>query len=135
MTVAAEQTISVGEPVVIEGSGRASTDAVVFEDDGESGYFYAVDVSNDEVAIVDAMHIYTVIDVTDRELASVIKILWDEDGPRAALLINDYLHAVFDFEGRRGYCRNEFPAAGNRWERPEWNDRILEAFDDGLGSA
>jgi hypothetical protein len=137
VSVAAEQTITVGDPVVIEAASHADSIAVVFEDDGETGYFYSVDVSNDELRILDAMHIYTVVDVSDRGAPSTIKVLWDEGGTRAALLVNDYAHAVFDFGERRGYCRNDYPEppTGSDWVRPEWNDLILESFDPGVGHA
>ena len=137
MSVAAQQTITVGDPVVIEAASDSGSVAVVFEDDGETGYFYSVDVSNDELRILDAMHIYTVVDVSDRELPSTIKVLWDDGGTRAALLVNDYPHAVFDFGERRGYCRTDYPEppAGSDWVRPEWNDLVLESFDLAAGHA
>jgi hypothetical protein len=127
----------VGEPVVIEAASRTESVAVVFEDDGETGYFYSVDVSNDELRILDAMHIYTVVEVSDRELPSKIKVLWDDGGTRAALLVNDHPHAVFDFEARRGYCRNDYPEppVGSAWLRPEWSEQMLESFDLAAGPA
>jgi hypothetical protein len=129
MVVAAEQTITVGEPVVIEAAGPVDTFAVVFEDDGETGYFYSVDVSGDDLRILDALHIYTVVDVSDREIPSTIKLVWDTAGARAVLLVNDRAHAVFDFEARRGYCRDDYPEPpiGSDWERPEWSDLVLES--------
>ena len=137
MTVAAEQTIAVGEPVVLEAASPIDTVAVVFEDDGETGYFYSVDVSGDDLRILDALHIYTVVDVSDRDIPSTIKLMWDTSGTKAVLLVNDRAHAVFDFEERRGYCRDDYPEPpdGSDWVRPEWSDLVLESFGLDAGHA
>jgi hypothetical protein len=137
MTVAVEQTIAVGEAVVIEASSPVGSLAVVFEDDGDTGFFYAVDVSGDELRILDAMHIYTVVDVSDREIPPMLKLIWNTGGTRAALLVNDRLHAVFDFVARRGYCRDDYPEppAESDWIRREWSELDLESADLGPGHA
>lgn len=87
--------------------------AAFFEDEGEAGYFYAVDFvkyrSREEDAILDALHIYNVRDVLDRNKPSRVIILWDREGVKCALLINGHPHAAFDFVARRGYCRTGFP--------------------------
>ena len=105
----------------------------VFEDDGATGYFYAYDRSKNESPILDALHIYNVRNVSDREVPSVVDIIWSTDGLKAALLINDYAHAVIDFEGKRAYCRTGFPPPTGAWradEREPWNDGLLEWFGD-----
>jgi hypothetical protein len=43
--------------------------ATVFEDDGETGYFYAMDLRREE-QIVDAVHIYNVASMVDRQRVS-----------------------------------------------------------------
>lgn len=126
----AEQTIRVGEPVVIEARSPTKSLAVVFEDDGETGYFYALDTTRTDQPMVDALHIYDVAGVTDRDKPSVVQIRWSGDGLKAALLINDYPHAVFDFESRRGYCRTNFPPPDRRWTQHShaWDDAAMEHF-------
>lgn len=74
--------------------------AVVFEDNKETGYFYAVDRNND-LNILDALHIYNVADVVDKDRPSTIKILWTEDFIRAVLSKNNYYNAIFDFKKSR----------------------------------
>ena len=101
---------------------------VVFDDDGTVGYFYAVEFSGEQYEIIDALHIYNVASVVDRDKPSTIQILWSDDGLKAALLINDYPHAVFDFANRKGSCRNDFPSPGSNWTRPEWSDQAVEDF-------
>ena len=104
----------------------------VFEDNGETGYFYAYDRGESSQPILDAVHIYDVADVTDRALESVVEIVWSSDGLKAALLLNDYPHAVIDFGGRATYSRTEFPPGSERWQHQPWDDGLLELFRDAL---
>jgi hypothetical protein len=55
--VVAEATITVGEPVTVEGPSPRSTFAIVFEDDGDTGYLHSLDFSCEESPILDAMHV------------------------------------------------------------------------------
>jgi hypothetical protein len=131
--LAIEQKIRVGKKVVVEGPSPTPPFVAVFEDDGETGYFYALDNSREDNPIVDALHIYDVESVTDRKVPSQIQIVWSPDHHNAALLINDYPHAVFSFANRRGYCRDGFPpnSAGESGWSPtghEWDDSALEPF-------
>jgi hypothetical protein len=107
------------------------SNGVVFQDDGETGYFYALDLTKSDDQIVDALHIYNVGSVTDRHLPSTLCIIWSEDGTKAALLINGYAHAVFDFSARRGFCRTNFPKFADRsphgWQSSDhsWSDQAV----------
>jgi hypothetical protein len=127
-----EKELVVGTPIVIEGPALEGRYSVVFEDDGDTAYFYALDMSKTEQPIQDAMHIYNVMQVGDRARPSIVKIGWSDDGKSAVLLINGYPHAVFDFNVRQGYCRTGFPpsdSSGN-WSRDghKWDDLALELF-------
>lgn len=82
--------------------------AVIFEDDGDSGYFYAIDTQQKE-AIVDSLHIYNVAAVEQKQIERKLQICWSEDGYFALLLINDYPHAAFDFKQLIAYNHNQFP--------------------------
>ena len=121
-----------GKEVVIESVSPISPWAVVFEDDGATGYLYAVDhvkLESGGDSILEAMHIYNAENVTDADKESEVSILWSADGLKICLLINDYPHAVFDFDAKRGYCRNNFPKPLN-WTNHDfrWDDRVLEYF-------
>lgn len=104
---------------------------VAFEDDLSTGYFYAFRVAVEGV-ILDALHIYDVKDVVFKDELSKLNILWTPDGKIAALLINDYCHALFDFEKRVGYCRNGFPENVGEWKQQEsrklTDEMILKIF-------
>ncbi len=71
-----------------------------------------------------ALHIYNVEDVSDKHIPNHVLILWDDACTIAALCINDYIHAVYDFVEQAGYCRNGFPEAGGEWVKVE--NRILD---------
>ncbi len=104
-----EETLWVGKPLIVPLDSPNGRYSVFFEDEGETGYFYAVDLNQIEDKIVDAVHIYNVESVADRDKPSRVRIVWSEDGTKCALLINDYPHAAFDFVLKLGYCRTNFP--------------------------
>mgnify|MGYP003607871972 CR=1 FL=1 len=126
----ARQTIKVGEPVVIESDSPDKGRGVVFEDEGETGYFYARDYSVQDRLFVDALHIYTVEVVTDKDIPSDIHILWTPDYTKAVLIINSYPHAVFDFTKKCGYSRHQFPDPfpETGWARKPWDDSLRGLF-------
>jgi hypothetical protein len=123
----------VGKSTVISAAVPKGTYTAVFEDDGETGYFYALDASVKDQAIRDALHVYDVESVTDKTTLATVRIGWSLDNAKAVLLINDYPHAVFDFQARRGYCRTGFPppAPDNQWsaEGHEWDEACIALFE------
>ncbi|MFI2743375.1 DUF2251 domain-containing protein [Zhouia sp. PK063] len=110
-----EQIFNIGEDTFIDSTAE-NNNAVVFEDNCETGYFYAVDRSSD-LKILDGLHIYDVGNVTDKDKPLTLKILWTEDQSKAFLSLNNYYHAVFDFKNKAGYCRNGFPETNNSWTK------------------
>jgi hypothetical protein len=126
----AEATISVGKPTTVEGRSPSQPFCVVFEDDGMTGYFYGLDLERQGNPIVDALHIYNVSNVVDREEPSLVQLVWSPDGFKAGLLINRYPHAIFDFQVCRGYCRTGFPPPDEKWTKygHEWSDEAQELF-------
>ncbi|ELY3740821.1 DUF2251 domain-containing protein [Cronobacter sakazakii] len=129
--VTAQAQLIVGEAQVIKSLAPEGMLAVVFEDDGQTGYFYALDESVEGNPVKDALHIYTVEDISDGHIPSDVKIAWSEDSLRCVLLINGYPHGVFDFEGKNGYCRSGFPPPINHeWSSQghEWDDSVDDFF-------
>jgi len=123
-----EQTFKVGDDLFIDSTTENSY-AVVFEDNGETGYFYAVDSKN--MKVLDGLHIYNVANVTDKHKPSTLKILWTEDESKAFLSINNYYHAVFDFRNKAGYCRTGFPESNNSWTKIKeriLTDTLIDSF-------
>ena len=130
--VTASQDLTVGNAMVVHGESPSANLAAVFEDDGQTGYFYALDLSFGSQPIVDAAHIYNVQQVEDRDVPSTIKVGWSANGKSAVLLINDYPHAVFDFQAKLGYCRSGFPSGSldSAWSKDGhgWSDEALNLF-------
>lgn len=124
-----EQVYNVGEDTFIDSTAE-NNNTVIFEDNCETGYFYAIDRNND-LEILDALHIYDVANVTDKNKPSTIKILWTEDLTKAFLSINDYYHAVFDFKNKAGYCRNGFPESNSSWTKVK-ERKLSDALIDNL---
>ena len=130
LLIVACELIKVGEEQTLFADSPQGRFATVFEDDGETGYFYALDAKKEVNQICDALHIYDVAAVADRHLPSKIEIVWSADGLKSALLIDDYPHAAFDFAARRGYCRSGLPPADKNWSGHDhqWTDEALELF-------
>jgi len=129
LVVSPPYTLLVGKPAAYEARSPDGRFSVVFEDDGDTGYLYALDYSQkDGNPIQEAMSIYDVKNVTDREKPSEVVLVWSADSQRAALFINSYPHAVFDFAGRRGFSRRNFPKPGKWGTDFRWDDSALDAF-------
>ncbi len=109
-----EEIFTVGEETLFRSISPTSSFGVLFEDDLTTGYFYATDNQTD-LDILDALHIYNVADVIDRNKPAKIQIFWTENGEIVSLLINNYCHAIFDFKSKAGYCRNAFPESNLDW--------------------
>ena len=132
VVITAQATLEIGAAEPVQGNAPECDLAAVFEDDGDTGYFYALDFSQPEQPIQNALHIYNVADIADKHLPSEIKIGWSLDSRKSVLLINGYPHAIFDFEAKRGYCRTGFPPAdeASGWSGQDWSDDALELFPD-----
>lgn len=111
-----EHTFQIGQDAYFTSIAPETSYVVSFEDDFDTGYFYAVTV-NEEIEILDALHIYNVSDVVHRDKLCNLKVMWTEDGTIASLLINDYCQAIFDFNKCAGYCRNGFPENKGIWSQ------------------
>ena len=120
--------LHIGRPIIIDSQAAWTGFGVFFEDDGETGYFYALDRKSDD-SILDAVHIYNVDKVTDANLPSSVQIFWSKDWQKCGLSINGYIHAVFDFESKRGYCRTGFPQIDD-WSKEGhgWSDKAINLF-------
>ncbi|WP_313739286.1 DUF2251 domain-containing protein [Pseudomonas sp.] len=130
--LAADTELLPGTRLVVEAPAHEGPNVVVFEDDGETGYFYALDISNGDNPIQDALHIYDVQQISDRDKPSNLRVGWSKDHEKAVLLINDYPHAVYDFEAKRGYCRSGFPeSSGTTWSESghQWANDALGLFE------
>lgn len=56
----AEETLSVGTETYVDTMSPRERYGVVFEDDGRTGHFYALDMNKEDNPVVEALHIYNV---------------------------------------------------------------------------
>ncbi len=134
LKIVARESLRAGQPLVVDADSPVGRYATVFEDDGETGVFYAVDTDvEDGNPVRDALLVYVAADVTDAQLASTLEIGWSDDGLKALLLINDQPHAAFDFVRRQGWCRAALPeaAVNKAWSKAPraWSDAVEALFD------
>ena len=115
-----------GDEIVLRSAAFAGGAAVVFEDDGETGMLYAR--AGADGPILDALPVYNVEDIADRARPAEYKIGWSPSG-RQAILIDGGVHAVFDFDREKGWCRSAF-SDGPGWslEGHQWDDACLAHF-------
>lgn len=130
--VVAEQEFIVGKPLVLQGTAPNGPFAAVFEDDGDTGYFYALDTRVEGTPLQDVVHIYNSADVTGADKPVTAVIGWSVDNHKVVLLINGHPHAIFDFDRKQGYCRTGFPPAApnGRWslDGHSWSDSAIQLF-------
>jgi hypothetical protein len=128
-----EKPFEKGATTFIESYSPENNFGVIFEDDRETGYFYAVEVDQDkkEPRILDGLHIYEAdASRTEKKISSLV-IVWSKDWLKSALVIDGLCHAVYDFEKQAGYNINEFPPPNSFWtnhQRKLTNDLIQELF-------
>ena len=128
------QMLHVGAPTVIEVFADRTPYGAVLEDDGEVAYFYGLDTRRGNRAVLDSVYLYSVPNVvlhpTDElnmDVPCDVEIVWSEEQDRVALLLNGRPHAVFDFVGKRAFCRSNFPAASG-WSASghAWDDHAVD---------
>ena len=125
------ETITIGNPITLECPSPKTSFAAIFEDDGETGYFYGLNLEDKKQPILDSLHIYDVQDILDPNVSVQIDIFWSDDGLKSRLEINGFSHAVFDFESRKAYCRTNYPRPDRRFTSShKWSDEALDLFKE-----
>jgi hypothetical protein len=146
-----EQPWTPGQDLFIESFTPENPWGVVFEDDGETAYFYAVekDEQGAGIRVLDALHIRESGENEDAEDSrnptdepeeaaeagddadfddgagpTDLKLIWSRDWLKCALVLDGYVHALFDFESQGGYNINAFPPPNSIWTQ---GDRTLTA--------
>ena len=116
-----QEEIRFGTPAVHTSPSPIGPHSVVFEDDGDTGYFYA----RDGESIVDALQIYA---TSDRSGTGSLQIAWTDDGLKVVVVIDRQPQAIFDFAAHRGYSRSNFPPPAQGWSGHEWDDGAINLF-------
>ena len=123
-----KETLSVGVASVVQADSSIGRYQAVFEDDGSTGYFYALDTKEADNPIIDALHIYDVESVKDKDEPSEVHIIWSTDGMKVALFINSYPHAVYNFTDEVGCCRTGFPPPDDESASHDWDEAQMAHF-------
>jgi hypothetical protein len=128
-----EKSFVLGEEFFAESYAPENNYGVVFEDDGETAYFYAVEKEPDREIpqILDALHIYESGSFLAEKRPSKLVIVWARDWLKAALVLDGLCHAVFDFIKQAGYNINQFPPPNEFWtkaDRKLTNELIAKLF-------
>ena len=105
---------------------------VVFEDDGDTGYFYALAPgASGQLDLLDAVHVYN----AEEELRGtdvLLQVEWAVNSRYAGLRLNASMWAVFDFGSGNGWSRSNFPPPAGSWrmggQRPPWDDSLIRLF-------
>ena len=131
LVVTVQQIIEPTIEVVIEGPSPQGDYSCIFEDDGVTGYFYALDRSKTENPIVDAILIYQYTQGNASNRTTELKILWDGFGSKCVLSFDGHLYGMFDFENRTGYSSTGFPEPDNNsgWTHVGSTEEALEALE------
>jgi hypothetical protein len=103
--------IVIGKEAVVESVSPENKYEVIFEDDAETGYFYAAEriENTNELRILDMLLVYDVDGIMESERTATLNIIWSTDWLRCGLVLNNYCHAVIDFGNKAGYNRHGFP--------------------------
>ncbi len=128
MQLGAELQFLVGTPeTLLDSTNTADNAGVIFQDDGTTGYFYAIQPGT-ELLLLDALHVYDVASVADREKPVTAQVFWNAEETAAAFIINGYCHALYDFQRQAGFCRNAFPPKAEQALPRELTDELVEQY-------
>jgi hypothetical protein len=104
------EEIKIGDGCFIQSEAAEHALVVVFEDDKETGYFYAAEKdATGSLSILDMLFVYDAQQVSAQEKKAKLSILWSTDWQRCGLILNNTCHAVFDFQNKAGYNITGFP--------------------------
>jgi hypothetical protein len=122
-------------PILFDGAGpymkafEGSGYGVVFEDDGETGYFYATDEAHE--SILDALQLYDYGDAIQLQPGDEIYIVWHPELEKAGIFFGERFHAVFDFRNKKACCRTDLPPATPGWVTGshDWDPSMIAGLE------
>ena len=102
---------------------------VVFEDSGETGYFYATTENFQNV--YDTLHLYDTKEGDVLTSADEIFIVWSPTLLKAAMYYHEKFQAVIDFKNQKACCRTGFPTPKEDWCKSshEWDDSLVKGLE------
>jgi hypothetical protein len=127
--VSVNQSFTPGGRDLIESKSPAGGIGVVFEDDGKTGRFHAIDVNNPDRPL-DTLDVYSVSQIPKRDKGPALVIIWSTDGQSALLMVGGIPQAAFNFSTKRGFCQFNSPAPNPAWTKfsHKWDFAALAPF-------
>jgi hypothetical protein len=119
----------IGSKMVLQADAPSRMFTIVFEDDGDTGYAYALAPTEaGELELLDALHLWNAeADLRGKDVKLVVE--WSADSQLAALRVNGSMWALFDFGAETGWTRSNFPPPAGKWRmgesRPDWSDTLV----------
>jgi len=115
-------------PGVHQKSLRGSGFGVVFEDDGETGYFYA---TTEDFEILDALHLYDNGHPSSPKLGETVYFVWRPSLVKAGIFYQEVFQAIVDFKNRIACCRSGFPPKFGSWctSSHDWDDKLVDGLE------
>lgn len=111
--------------------------AVLFEDDGEGGYVYAARLdANQNAEIEDVVELYQHHSefLLPFQMPQDLNVVWSKSGEKAAVLIQQTFHVVFDFTESKTYAKSLEVSEDSTWDRLQFEYRadIIADFEYAL---
>jgi len=127
--VSINQVFTPGGKDVIESNSPAGVFGVVFEDDGATGRFHAIDVTKPDRPL-DTLDVYSVSQIPKRDKQPALVIIWSTDGQSALLMVGGIPQAAFNFATKHGFCMFNSPAPNAAWTKfsHKWDFAALAPF-------
>jgi hypothetical protein len=130
----AKQTFFPGNDLFAATAAPDGRYGAFFDDDGESAFFYALDLDSDDL-ILDSVHVYDAARSSHRKRHTSLSIVWSPDGHKCALLLDGEPQAAFDFTAQRGFSRTRGTTSVRQargiWPTSDhaWSDDAIDWLD------
>ena len=100
----------------------------MFEDDGNTGYFYATTEKFER--IFDALHLYNYGNPSQPSAEDKIIIVWNSQLRKAGLFYHNKFQAVIDFKNKTACCRSGFPPPFGEWQTlHSWEEKMTAGLE------
>ena len=101
-----EEDFYVGKETVVDSFFDNLDYGVAFEDDENTGYFYAVNIVDDNFEIINAVHIYDVENIVDKNILRIAIAEFNytyEDKADRKVIINEAVELAKVYGGENSY--------------------------------
>jgi len=111
---------------VIQSASPLGPFTVIYQSDSDLTVVYAVVSSSDDLCIVDQVELDLSLEVYD------VVIRWNATGDRAAILLDERIHMVFDFKAQLTFTTQLAPSLPTAWLRQAFEFSTALAVEFGV---